>query len=163
MNGGGLVASTLNISNQDFLAGNYVFSGSSTNSVVNKGGISAANGGYVALLGKTVSNQGAISATLGTVAMSSGSKITLNFEGDSLVDVTIDQGTLNALVENKQLFKADGGRVIMTAKAADAVLSAQVNNSGVVQARTMLSRISLFDVLPIAEIDGLPTPASRLL
>jgi len=95
--------------------------------------------------------------------MSSGSKITLNFEGDSLVDVTIDQGTLNALVENKQLFKADGGRVIMTAKAADAVLSAQVNNSGVVQARTMLSSISLFDVLPIAEIDGLPTPASRLL
>src|SRR5262249_39382135 len=78
-----------------------------------------------------------ISARLGTVAMSSGSKITLNFEGDSLVDVTIDQGTLNALVENKRAIRADGGRVIMTARAADAVLSAQVNNTGVVQARTI--------------------------
>lgn len=137
VNVGGLVASTLDISNKDFLAGNYVFSGSSQASIVNQGKIHAAPGGYVALLGKTVSNQGVISATLGTVVMASGEKITLNFGGDSLVDVTIDKGTLNVLVENKQLIKADGGRVIMTAKAADAVLSAQVNNTGVIQARTM--------------------------
>jgi hypothetical protein len=45
---------------------------------------------------------------------------------------------LNALVENKRAIKADGGRVILTAKAADAVLSAQVvNNSGIIQARTL--------------------------
>lgn len=137
VNVGGLVASTLDISNADFLAGNYVFSGSSTASVVNRGNISAASGGYVSLMGKSVSNEGVITATLGTVALNAGSKMTLNFEGNSLVDVTIDAGVLNALVENKQLIKADGGKVIMTAKAADAVLSAQVNNSGIVQARTM--------------------------
>lgn len=137
VNVGGLVASTLDISNENFLAGNYTFSGSSSASVVNQGRIRTSLGGYVALLGKTVSNEGVISARLGTVAMSSGEKITLNFEGDSLVDVTIDRGTLNALVENKGLVKADGGQVIMTAKAADAVLSAQVNNTGIVQARTM--------------------------
>lgn len=139
VNVGGLIASTLDISNSDFMAGNYTFSGSSTASVVNKGAINAASGGYVVLMGNTVSNQGIITATLGTVALSSGSKLTLNFSGDSLVDVTIDEGVLNALVENKQLIKADGGKVIMTAKAADAVLSAQVNNSGIIQARTMAS------------------------
>ena len=69
--------------------------------------------------------------------MASGQKVTLNFAGDSLIDVTIDEGVLNALVENKAAIKADGGRVILTAKAADAVLSAQVNNSGIIQARTM--------------------------
>ena len=137
VNVGGLVASTLDISNDDFLAGNYVFSGSSTASVVNQGAINAHDGGYVALLGKTVSNEGSISATLGTVAMASGQKVTLNFAGNSLIDVTIDDGVLNALVENKAAIKADGGRVILTAKAADAVLSAQVNNSGIIQARTM--------------------------
>jgi filamentous hemagglutinin family protein len=137
VNVGGIVASTLDISNTNFMAGNYVFSGSSTASVVNQGSIHAHDGGYVALLGKSVSNEGAISATLGTVAMASGLKTTLNFAGDSLIDVTIDEGVLNALVENKAAIKADGGRVILTARAADAVLSAQVNNSGVIQARTM--------------------------
>ena len=35
--------------------------------------------------------------------------------------------------------KTDGGHVILTAKAADALLSAQVNNSGVIQAQTIAS------------------------
>lgn len=137
VNAGGLVASTLDIKNEDFLAGTYVFSGSSSAAIVNRGNITAKDGGYVSLMGKTVSNQGVITATLGTVSLNAGSKITLNFEGNSLVDVSIDQGVMNALVENRQLIKADGGKVIMTAKAADAVLSAQVNNSGTIQARTM--------------------------
>lgn len=141
VNVGGLVASTLDISNNDFMAGNYRFSGTSSASVVNQGRIRAhgggQGGGYVALLGKTVSNEGVIAAKLGTVAMASGEQITLNFGGDSLIDVTIDKGTLNALVQNKRAIIANGGQVIMTAKAADQVLSAQVNNTGVIQARTM--------------------------
>lgn len=141
VNVGGLVASTLDISNNDFIAGNYKFSGTSSASVINQGRIrtrgDGQGGGYVALLGKTVSNEGVIAAKLGTVAMASGEKITLNFGGDSLVDVTIDKGTLNAMVQNKRAIIANGGQVIMTAKAADQVLSAQVNNSGVIQARTM--------------------------
>lgn len=137
VNVGGIVASTLDISNANFLAGKYTFSGNSTASVVNQGSIAAASGGYVSLMGKTVSNSGTITANYGTVAMTAGSQITLNFEGNSLFDVTIDKGVMDALVENKQLIRADGGKVIMTAKAADAVLSAQVNNSGIVQARTM--------------------------
>ncbi len=137
VNVGGLVASTLNISNSNFMARNYTFSGSSTAAVINKGHIRATDSGYIALLGKTVVNNGVISAKLGTVAMASGTKISLNLNGDSLINVTIDQGTMNALVSNKQLIKADGGQVIMTAKAADSLLSAQVNNTGVIQARTM--------------------------
>jgi filamentous hemagglutinin family protein len=139
VNVGGLVASTLDISNSDFMAGKYTFSGTSAASVTNLGQINASPGGYVALLGKTVSNQGVINAKLGIVAMSSGEKITLNFAGNSLFDVTIDRGTLNALVENKRAIIADGGQVIMTAKAADEVLSSQVNNTGIVQARTIAS------------------------
>ena len=89
VNVGGLVASTLDISNQDFMAQNYSFSGSSSASVVNQGRIHASDGGSVALLGKMVSNDGVIIAKLGTVAMASGDKITLNFAGNSLLDVTI--------------------------------------------------------------------------
>jgi filamentous hemagglutinin family protein len=137
INVGGLVASTLDISNANFMAGNYTFSGNSSASIVNQGRIHAHGGGYVALLGNTVSNDGVISAKLGTVAMAAGSQVTLDFGGNSLLNVTIDRGTLNALVENKRAIIANGGQVIMTAKAADAVLSAQVNNSGIIQARSM--------------------------
>jgi filamentous hemagglutinin family protein len=137
VNVGGLVASTLDIANTDFMTGKFTFSGTSSASVINQGRIKARPGGYVALLGKTVSNDGVISARLGTVSMTSGDKITLNFEGNSLFDVTIDKGTLNALVANNRAIRADGGQVILTAKAADELLSAQVNNTGIVQARTI--------------------------
>lgn len=138
VNTAGLVASTLNLSDADFNAGRYVFSGNGgSGSVVNMGTLTAAPGGYVALLGRSVSNQGVIVATKGTVALGSGEKISLNFNGDSLVSLSIDEGALGALVENKGAIQADGGTVILTAKAADELLGSQVNNTGIVQARTM--------------------------
>lgn len=137
VNVGGLVASTLDISDSDFKAGRYTFRGDSPASVVNQGTIKASEGGYVALLGNNVSNEGTIEATLGTVALAAGQQTTLNFGGKSLVDVTVDKGTLKAVAKNGGIIKADGGRVVMTARAADGLLSAQVNNSGVIQAQTM--------------------------
>lgn len=138
VNTAGLVASALDISDADFNAGRYVFNANgSRGSVINMGTLTAGNGGYVALLGNSVSNQGVIVATKGAVALNSGEKISLNFNGDSLVSVSIDQGTLNALVENKGAIYADGGKVILTAKAADDLLGSQVNNTGIVQARTV--------------------------
>lgn len=158
VNTAGLVASTLNLSDEDFNAGNYVFSANgSAGSVINLGTISVRDGGSVALLGNTVSNQGVITATKGTVALSSGDRITLNFNGDSLVSVTIDEGALNALVENKKAIYADGGSVIMTARAADDLLSAQVNNSGIIQALTiddLKGNINLHAYGGTANVDG---------
>ena len=139
VNTAGFVASTLGISDKDFAEGNYTFTnnGKPGASVINMGTIQATDGGYVALLGQQVSNQGIIIATKGTAALSSGDKITLNFNGNSLINVSIDQGTLDALVENKQAIYADGGQVILTAKAAGDILSAQVNNTGLIQAQTL--------------------------
>lgn len=138
VNVGGLVASTLNMTDADFMAGRNTFqSTGSQASVINLGQITAADGGYVALLGNQVSNQGVISARLGTAALAAGDRISLNFNGNSLVGVTIDQGTLNALVENKQAIYADGGRVYLTTQAVDAVLNGVVNNTGLIQANSV--------------------------
>lgn len=98
INVGGIVASTLNITDANFQSGNYVFEGNSQNSVLNMGTITAGNGGYVAMMGKTVANEGTIVATMGNVQMASGEKISLNLNGNSLVKLTIDQGTMDALV-----------------------------------------------------------------
>lgn len=138
VNTAGFLASTLNITDENFNKGNFVFSGNGAQGdVINLGTITAEEEGYVVLLGRQVSNEGTIIATKGMVALSSGNKITLNFNGSSLVDVTIDEGTLNALVETKQAIIADGGKVILTAKAADDLIASQVNIEGLVQAQTI--------------------------
>ncbi|MDP1716506.1 MAG: filamentous hemagglutinin N-terminal domain-containing protein, partial [Burkholderiales bacterium] len=80
VNVGGLVASTLNITDSDFMAGKYVFAGSSSNAIINQGTINA-DGGYVALLGANVSNEGLITARLGTVALAAGNAMTLDVAG----------------------------------------------------------------------------------
>ena len=143
----GLVASTLGISDADFMAGKYGFAGASTKAVSNLGSIAAADGGYVALLGASVSNQGTISARLGTVALAAGQGVTLDVAGDSLLKVNVDQGALNALVENGGLIQADGGQVLMTAQAAGQLLNTVVNNTGVVQAQTVQSQGGVIKLL----------------
>lgn len=138
VNTAGFLASTLNITDENFNKDNFVFEGDGTQgNVINLGAIEVKEGGYVVLLGKQVVNEGTIIATKGTVSLNSGDKITLNFNGNSLVDVTIDQGTLDALVETKQAIIADGGKIILIAKAADDLVASQVNIKGLVQAQTI--------------------------
>jgi len=133
VNVGGLVASTLSMSDSDFAAGKASFSGNGNQgSVVNQGSLT---GGYVALLGKQVSNSGSITTPNGTAALAAGDKVTLDFSGSQLLSVTVDEGTLNALAENKGLIRADNGSVLLSANAKNALLDTVVNNEGVIEAR----------------------------
>ncbi len=137
VNVGGLVASTLDVSDGGSTGPTRSFSGSGRGSVVNRGTLTAAEGGYVALLGNQVGNQGVIAARLGTVALGAGSAATLTFKGNSLVRMQVDRSVLNSAAENGGLIRADGGTVLMTAGAKDALLASVVNNTGVIEARTV--------------------------
>jgi filamentous hemagglutinin family protein len=138
VNVGGLVASTLSLSDEDFLAGKYSFSNNgSAGSITNQGTLTAVQSGYIALLAPQVLNEGVISATLGKAVLAAGDQVTLNLSQGSLLGFIIDQGAFKALVDNKQLIEANGGQVFMSAKAADAITTAMVNNSGIIEARTM--------------------------
>ncbi|WP_258001196.1 YDG domain-containing protein [Janthinobacterium sp. ROICE36] len=139
VNTAGLVASTLDISNSDFMSGKYQFSGNGTGKVLNQGSINAP-GGYVALLGANVSNEGTIQARLGSVALAAGRAITLDVAGDGLLNVAVDQGAVGALVKNGGMIKADGGSVVLTAQAAGDLLKTVVNNTGVIEAQTIDTR-----------------------
>ncbi|MGS0754354.1 two-partner secretion domain-containing protein [Roseateles sp. GG27B] len=137
VNVGTLVASTLDLNGTNASASTRSFSGDGLGSIVNQGVINAAEGGFVALLGRTVSNQGSISVPLGTVALGAGSDITLTFNVNSLVKMQINQSLLDSLAENGGLIKADGGRVLMSAGANDALLASVVNNTGVIEAHSV--------------------------
>jgi filamentous hemagglutinin family protein len=137
VNVAGLVASTLNVSDLAMVGATRSFSGDSTASVVNAGTINTSSGGYVVLAGNHVSNQGTIIAQMGTVALAAGSAATLTFSGNSLLHMQVDQSVVNSVAENGGLIRADGGQVFMTAGAKKTLLASVVNNSGVIQARSI--------------------------
>jgi len=137
VNVGGLVASTQNITDANFTAGNYKFAGVSQAEIVNNGLITAADGGSVALLGKTVRNEGDIKAQKGSVALGGGNEFTVSFDSNNLLDLKVDAAAINALVSNGGLLKADGGQVLMTAKSAGSMLQTVVNNQGAIEANTL--------------------------
>ena len=63
VNAGSFAASTLGIKDADFLAGRYSFSGNGGSAgVINNGRINVSDGGFAALLGGQVANNGVISA-----------------------------------------------------------------------------------------------------
>jgi len=138
---GGLIASTHGISNADFLNGNYHFSEiNNAGLVTNQGTITVPTGGVVALIGSQVSNSGTIITPQGTTALAAGKTIDLDFQGDGLMAVSVSEAALNAQLENKGAILADGGRVVLTAQAAGDLINSVVNQTGIVQAKSLVQR-----------------------
>jgi filamentous hemagglutinin family protein len=137
VNVGGLIASTLDVNDAALNGNTKSFSGTGSGSVVNEGAITAVNGGSVVLLGNRAGNTGVITAELGAVALGAGRAATLTFNGDTLVHMQIDRSVLDSVAQNGGLLHADGGRVIMSAGAKDTLLASVVNNTGVIEARTV--------------------------
>lgn len=149
---GGLVATTADIRNEDFLAGRYVFDQPSNNpdaSIVNKGQIiNISEGGVAVLAAPGVRNEGLIKARLGQVALAGAKTFTLDFHGDGLLQFNVgstvqeqpkdsDGKPLDSLVSNAGRIIVDGGVVALTAQGADAVVDRVINMEGVVQARAV--------------------------
>ncbi|NTV25890.1 MAG: filamentous hemagglutinin N-terminal domain-containing protein [Chlorobiaceae bacterium] len=141
VNVGGLVATSLDMDDDDFMAGKYLLNSvGGAASVRNDGAITVSPGGVVALIAPVVENTGSVRADGGSVLLASGNRVHVDFGGDGLITYEIPEGALDAQVSNSGLLKADGGLVVMTAKAAGALTSAAVNNTGIVEARALGER-----------------------
>jgi filamentous hemagglutinin family protein len=136
----GFVASTLGMSEDDFMAGRNVFSGKGA-AVVNRGQIVTGPGGTVALLGSSASNEGVISAPLGKVALGAAEAATLDLSGDGYLQVLLpaDARTADgqALVGNKGVIDAEGGMVMLKASTVRDALREAVNMPGTIRARSV--------------------------
>ncbi len=167
VNVGGLVATTSDISDQNFMSGRYAFDKPSANpnaSVINQGAINIAPGGYAALSAAAVQNSGTIEAKLGTVVLGGAKAFTLDFNGDKLLSYQITQSVdqapvgpdgnpVAALVSNSGKIAADGGRVMMSASAAKGVIDNVINLTGVVQANTIRKENGVV-VIGNVDLDG---------
>ncbi|MGM5179149.1 two-partner secretion domain-containing protein, partial [Salmonella enterica] len=132
----GLVASTKNISNADFMKGNYTLSGGGAPGaqIVNQGSLSTAPGGYIVLAADRVSNSGSIRTPGGKTVLAAAERVSLQLDNGGLTSVTVNGSVVNALVENRGLLSATDGQVYLTARGKDMLLNAVVNNSGTVDA-----------------------------
>ena len=130
--GGSFVASTLNLTNANFLAGgDLIFTGESTATVANLGKVGSL-GGNVALIAATVSNAGSLQAAKGTAGLVSGYKVTLrdaDHDGQGLFTVQI--GGNGTSVTNSGLIaaanaelRAEGGNVYALAGNTAGVIRA---------------------------------------
>jgi filamentous hemagglutinin family protein len=147
VNTGGLVASTLNLSNTDFLNSNFNFANATNNKTVeNRGKITVPTGGTVALIAPSIKQTGTITTPEGTTILAAGSDVTLTLNNGSLVSYTINQGKAQALINSGGLIKADGGKVILTAKGIDELSQAVVNHVGVIEAQTVNSKRGVIEL-----------------
>jgi filamentous hemagglutinin family protein len=137
---GSLFATSLSITDADFRAGRYQFSNDgAAGPVINRGTIITPRG-YAALAAPQVRNEGLIVARLGSVALAAGDRVMLDIVGDGLVNVSVERDALDALALNSGTIEADGGRVLLTARSANALLDTVINNSGVIRANSLVER-----------------------
>lgn len=139
VNVNGLVASSLNLTDANFLNGHYLFEGAPLGGAVkNAGTIETGSGGFVYLLAPNVENSGIINSPEGHIALAAGTTAYLSNRPDGrgfLIEVTAPAG--EAL--NLKDLVADGGRIN--------VIGRVVNQSGLIQAnsvRERAGRIELF-------------------
>jgi filamentous hemagglutinin family protein len=143
--GGGFVASTLGISNEDFMAGKRTFTGNGRSAAVsNAGKINVGSGGFVALLGGSVSNEGRINVPLGKVGLGSGESATLDIAGDGFLQVAVPTstpvGNRKALIDVTGRISAAGGTIELKAATVKDAIRDVVNVSGRLSARSVSGR-----------------------
>jgi large exoprotein involved in heme utilization and adhesion len=139
---GALIATTSDITNRNFMAGRMAFDGAPRPGarVENRGSITVREQGLAALVGPAAANSGVIRARLGRVAIAGAEAFTLDLAGDGLLSfdvtrqVTAAPAGATALATNSGVIEAEGGHVLLTARAASGVLETLVSAGGTITA-----------------------------
>jgi hypothetical protein len=145
-----LIATTIDTTDERLLKNDFRFDivKNPSSAVINRGSITAAEGGLVALVAPGVRNDGIIQARLGKVTLAGAEEFSVDLYGDGLISLPVSTRTIdeifdadgNALsesVSNKGTIHADGGQVVLSARTAKNVIDDVVNMEGVIEARSV--------------------------
>ena len=147
-----LIASTLNISTQDFVNNLYRFSQDPDQElgyILNEGTIRVSD--FVALIAPGVENKGVMVANLGTASVVAGEEVTVDFVGDGLINFSITKAVAGTVLDNEGnpisdqinnsgAIQANGGQVILSALSTSEIIKNVVNNEGMVEANTVVEK-----------------------
>ena len=135
VNVGGLVASTQDITNSNFLNNHFLFEGISQNSIINSGEISAKDKGHIFLLAAKIVNEGLLNSNQGNINIRAGSKFYIDF-GDQL-KLQVENELLETLIENNGAIITADGNIYLTSQAASQIKSSVINNTGIIEAKSL--------------------------
>jgi filamentous hemagglutinin family protein len=146
VNANNFVASTLDISTNNFINGNYILQhkdNASYAQILNQGRITGDN---IALVASAVQNAGMVLARAGSAHLASGNKVTVSFDQRGLIQVEINEATSGQVVDlNGTTVKdavANSGtmearEVVMSSKTASGIFENAVNQTGIVKATAL--------------------------
>src|SRR5574343_762297 len=126
-------ASSLGISDADFMAGNMRFErNGSIGAILNQGRL-AANGGYVALLGASVTNEGRIETRGGAALLGAAEAIHIPLSSSGRVKLELSPAQINASVANTKdgVIVTEGGQVYMQAAAVNKVMASVLQSGSI--------------------------------
>jgi filamentous hemagglutinin family protein len=147
VNVGGLIASAHEITNANFLSGQYIFSGvdniaSSQTSILNEGTIQS-NNQMAILIADAIENRGVIEAPV--VALAAGNEVEVQLNG--LVSVIINKKTAHQILDKdnqpitdqiKNTGTISGNKVLLNAQGVSGVFHNAVNAQGMIQGDTIV-------------------------
>ena len=142
---GSLILSTRAITDDNFMNGNYLFQKIDEEKLdyllKNAGTINIKEGGFGALIGGAIENQGTILAPLGKVVLANGEAIRLDISDGGLIGVAIEEHQANTVldfegkpitdaIKNTGTIEANGGMVILKENSLTDVFTKAINLEG---------------------------------
>ncbi|MCH7328107.1 YDG domain-containing protein [Acinetobacter modestus] len=162
VNVGGIVASTLNVTDSDIISGKFKLQNQGNAASIENYGSVIANGGVIAFIAPTVINEGQIQAHNGVIHLTAADQITLKLQDGQLTEYKVEIGTLQGLIDNRGAILANNGAIYLTAKAKDSLSKAVVNHSGIIEANR-LSQNAKGEIVLLADMQQGTTNISGVL
>lgn len=166
-------ASTFALSDADFMAGYYKYNrNGSTAAVVNQGKIETSAGGFVALIGATVTNEGTIRAPQGDVVMAAAESVTLPEElvkpqpvttpnsvsvrMSKRVRLELDPAAINTAVNNTEsgVIVTEGGQVLLQAAALSTAVASVTHSGRIDTSAPQAGAVTVLADNGIIKVDG---------
>ena len=139
VNVGSLLATTADISNADFLAGqnNFTIPGEEGATVTNNGSITFGNAGLAGLVAPGASNNGQIVGQLGSVIVAGERTFAIDFAGDGMFAFE-PRGVADfrGRATNTGSISNSGGYILIAARTASGMVDEAISLGGIVEATT---------------------------
>ncbi|MFS8563810.1 MAG: filamentous hemagglutinin N-terminal domain-containing protein [Rhabdochlamydiaceae bacterium] len=152
---GALIASTLDISNENFQKGNFRFQLSPEgkgSKIINHGTLTASLEGEIVLMAPHIINEGIIHATAGRVALVGAPIVTLDLTGDHLVSFAVEGELEQGIIQQLGKVACEQGDVYLRLSAAKKVIESVVNKDGLIEGHGIINENGVVRIAGYSEI-----------